>query len=168
MNHPTMPLSFALTASSAIPLVMTVPNIAGHMYSDGGIMLNVPMSSIYNSKRTLVMMLDIEPMGDKMETRPGWFGHYLSRVFDCMYESQRMIHSAYDPLWEMMTIRIKCDSITLLDTFSTDKMSAEMMERGKRDGRISMREWLARTLVLISWVVRGIHDKGERVACHDE
>jgi hypothetical protein len=32
-------------------------------------------------------MLDIEPMGERMEARPGWFGHYLSRVFDCMYES---------------------------------------------------------------------------------
>jgi hypothetical protein len=70
-----------------------------------------------------------------------------------------MIHSAYDPLWELMTIRIKCDSITLLDTFSADKMSAEMMERGKRDGRVSFREWLARLLILISWVAQGIHDK---------
>jgi len=43
-NHPEMPVSFALTASSAIPLVITTPNVAGYMYADGGIMLNVPLS----------------------------------------------------------------------------------------------------------------------------
>jgi hypothetical protein len=42
-----------------------------------------------------------------------------------------------------------------MDTFSMDKMAVETMMRAKGEGRSSMRDWLARRLVLIGWVVGG-------------
>jgi len=71
-----------------------------------------------------------------------------------------MIHQEYDPLWELNTVRIKCDSITLLDTFSSNKLSLEMMKRGKQDGVMSMRGFVARLIVLMSWVLQGIQSVG--------
>ena len=100
-NHPSMPLAFALAVSSALPLIVSAPVIGGVMYGDGGIMGNVPVSSQYDVTKTLVMMIDIEPHGEKQETAPRWFGHYLSRIFDAVYEGHRHGWHDMDAMWQL-------------------------------------------------------------------
>jgi predicted acylesterase/phospholipase RssA len=62
-THPDVPLSFALAVSSALPMVVTLPIIAGVAYADGGIVQNVPIGNDYDPRETMAMMIDIEPRG---------------------------------------------------------------------------------------------------------
>jgi predicted acylesterase/phospholipase RssA len=155
-TQPSMPVTFALTVSSCIPFVITAPVVAGYVYGDGGIMSNIPMTVAYDPAKSLVMMLDLEPRGELMQSVPSWFGHHLSRILDTVYEGHRLPHKQYDGLWEWKTIKLHTDSITLMDTFSTTKIPREKLEAAKRDGAKSFLGWLSERVLVTSWVRQGV------------
>lgn len=156
ITQPHIPVTFALTVSSAIPFVVTAPVIAGHLYGDGGIMSNVPITGSYAPHESLAMMLDLEPAGHLMQAVPSWFGHHLSRILDAIYEGHRMPHAMYDPLWEWNIMRLHTESITLMDTFSSEKLPVDKLKMAKSDGARSAMVWWTGRLVVMNWVCRGL------------
>lgn len=119
-------------------------------------MCNIPMTQAYDAANSLVMMLDLEPRGELMQSVPSWFGHHLSRILDTVYEGHRLPHTKYDGLWEWNTIKLHTDSITLMDTFSTTKVPKEKLDAAKRDGARSFCGWLAERILVAKWILKGI------------
>jgi hypothetical protein len=119
-------------------------------------MSNVPITKSYSPYDSLAMMLDIEPAGHLMQAVPSWFGHHLSRILDAIYEGHRMPHAMYDPLWEYNIMRLHTESITLMDTFSSEKLPVDKLRMAKRDGARSAMLWWTGRLVVMAWVASGL------------
>lgn len=57
-------------------------------------------------------------------------------------------------MWNLQTIRLHCESVTLMDTFKHGKLPRHIIESGKKEGASSFKLWLSERLLLsglISW-----------------
>ena len=122
ISNPDMPISKAIRASSAIPLIFTVAEWKNQMLIDGGIMGNLPTTAFLDKKCLACNLVSVD-QSSIIETKPKNIFNYIKRVISMILTAAQ---HQYGPLDieknNIDIINIAAYNISLLETdISKDK-----------------------------------------------
>ena len=122
ISNPDMPISKAIRASSAIPLIFTVTDWENQMLIDGGIMGNLPTTAFLDKKCLACNLVSVD-QSSIIETKPKNIFNYIKRVISMILTAAQHQYCPLDiEKNNIDIINIAAYNISLLETdISKDK-----------------------------------------------
>lgn len=81
LSHPEMPVLEAVRASSALPILFQPVEYQGHLYTDGGFLLNYPLSRCKADPETILGVRNVYEASSNLNEAKGIF-EYLSYILN--------------------------------------------------------------------------------------
>jgi NTE family protein len=81
LSHPDMPVLEAVRASSALPILFQPVEYQGHLYTDGGFLLNYPLSKCRAEPETILGVKNVYTESSSLNETKGIF-EYLSYILN--------------------------------------------------------------------------------------
>jgi len=128
-THPDLSVTKAMTASSSIPFIFSMTEINGKKYTDGGVMMNIPISNL-NPENTLVFTLQTKP--EKFSTVVGFSQNVLLSMSNA--QLQNVIVKC--PRFGLNLVKIDASEISFFDIFvSSSDQQLKLWKMSKKCGK---------------------------------
>jgi predicted acylesterase/phospholipase RssA len=147
-THPNLSVVKAMTASSSIPFIFSMTEIDGKKYTDGGVMMNIPISNL-NPENTLVFTLQTKP--EKFSTVIG----FSQNILLSMSNAQLNNVIVKCPRFGLNLVKIDASEISFFDIFvSSSEQQLKLWKMSKECGKQAAQVFDGMYLLLLLYFVR--------------
>lgn len=147
-THPHLSVAKAMAASSSIPFIFTTTEICGKRYTDGGVMMNIPVSNM-DPSNTLIFTLATKP--EKFSTVLG----FSQNILLSMSNSQLKNVVLKCPKLGLSLVNIDVSGISFFDIFvSGAEHQLKLWEMSNKSGQLATQNFIGIHLLLLLLLLR--------------